>query len=160
MKLTTRGRYAVTAMLDLAIHSGDSPVALAEISKRQQISLSYLEQLFSNLRKYGLVESTRGPGGGYRLNGASESVVVSAIIDAVHESVDATSCGGQENCLNQSRCLTHDLWAGLNAQIDEFLSGVTLADLINKRPLQPIPLRREFKPKGKSPEVNIQSAAV
>jgi len=158
MKLTTRGRYAVTAMLDLAIHSSDAPIALAEISRRQRISLSYLEQLFSHLRRNGLVESTRGPGGGYRLNGASDSVVVSDIINAVYETIDATNCGGQENCLNQSRCLTHDLWAGLNARIDEFLSGVTLADLINKRPLQPILVRRDARFRRKSLEVNIQSS--
>ncbi len=138
MKLTTRGRYAVTAMLDLAIHTNDGPVALAEISQRQQISLSYLEQLFANLRKSGLVKSTRGPGGGYHLIAPVDEVPVSVIIDAVNETVDATNCGGMQNCHNHSRCLTHDLWAGLSAHIETFLSGVSLGDLIDKKPLQSV----------------------
>ena len=145
MKLTTRGRYAVTAMLDLAMHAGEGPVALAEISERQQISLSYLEQLFANLRKSGLVQSSRGPGGGYQLNASTDEVVVSDIIDAVHETVDATNCGGMKNCHNHSRCLTHDLWAGLSAQIEEFLSGITLRDLIENKPLQPVRFKRDFR---------------
>lgn len=140
MKLTTRGRYAVTAMLDLAIHTNDGPVTLAEISQRQQISLSYLEQLFANLRKSGLVKSTRGPGGGYRLMAPVDEVAVSVIINAVNETVDATNCGGTQNCHNHSRCLTHDLWAGLSAQIEAFLSGISLGDLIDKKPLQTIPI--------------------
>ena len=159
MKLTTRGRYAVTAMLDLAMHGESGPVALADISDRQQISLSYLEQLFAKLRKGGLVKSTRGPGGGYRLAAPVDTVIVADIIEAVHEKVDATSCGGMQNCLNHSRCLTHDLWAGLSAQIEEFLKGVSLEDLINKRPLQPIPLRRGFKPPGKATGVDVHSAS-
>ena len=142
MKLTTRGRYAVTAMLDLAMHANEGPVALAEISQRQQISLSYLEQLFSKLRKRGLVKSTRGPGGGYRLASSVDDVVIAEIIDAVHEKVDATNCGGMENCHNHSRCLTHDLWAALSTQIEEFLKGITLGDLLSKKPIQPVPLHR------------------
>ena len=142
MKLTTRGRYAVTAMLDLAIHAGEGPIALSEISQRQQISLSYLEQLFADLRKGKLVASTRGPGGGYRLIASADDVFISDIIEAVNETVDATSCGGMQNCHNHSRCLTHDLWTGLNVQIEAFLSGISLEDLIRKRPMPPIPLKR------------------
>ncbi|MBX2885430.1 MAG: Fe-S cluster assembly transcriptional regulator IscR [Granulosicoccus sp.] len=131
MKLTTKGRYAVTAMLDLAINAGDSPVSLAEISDRQEISLSYLEQLFAKLRKHELVVSTRGPGGGYRIARNLTDVAVGEIITAVDESVDATHCGGKKNCHNAGRCLTHDLWAGLSTQIERFLNGVSLQDLIN-----------------------------
>ena len=117
MKLTTKGRYAVTAMLDLALHAEEGPVSLAEISQRQEISLSYLEQLFSRLRKNGLVTSTRGPGGGYRVARDLDKVAVSEIIGAVNESVDATQCAGKENCHSHGRCLTHDLWEGLSEQL-------------------------------------------
>lgn len=132
MKLTTKGRYAVTAMLDLALHGDHGPVPLADISSRQEISLSYLEQLFSKLRKNGLVQSTRGPGGGYSVARSLAEVSVSEIIGAVNESVDATQCGGKENCLNHGRCLTHDLWEGLSNQIEEFLDNVSLQDMIDK----------------------------
>lgn len=132
MKLTTKGRYAVTAMLDLALHNGDQPVSLAEISERQDISLSYLEQLFSKLRRAGLVTSMRGPGGGYQLNGAPEDIVVSEIISAVDESVDATRCGGMSDCQDNKRCLTHDLWADLSDQIRSFLSDISLADMTRR----------------------------
>ena len=132
MKLTTKGRYAVTAMLDLALHGQQGPVSLAEISGRQEISLSYLEQLFSKLRKNGLVISTRGPGGGYSVARDLSDVAVSEIICAVNESVDATQCGGRENCHSHGRCLTHDLWEGLSAQIEEFLGSVSLQDMIDK----------------------------
>lgn len=131
MKLTTKGRYAVTAMLDLALNSDQGPVPLAAISERQEISLSYLEQLFSRLRRSGLVASTRGPGGGYRVARALEEVDVAEIIAAVNEKVDATQCGGAENCHSQGRCLTHDLWEDLSEQIEEFLRGVSLADMIS-----------------------------
>ena len=134
MKLTTRGRYAVTAMFDLALYSQVYPVSLGEISDRQGISLSYLEQLFAKLRKGGLVVSTRGPGGGYTLAKGTEQVSIADIIGAVNESIDATNCGGLENCKGDSPCLTHDLWAGLTQQINQFLSGVTLADLIAQQP--------------------------
>lgn len=137
MKLTTRGRYAVTAMFDLALHSQVYPVSLAEISDRQAISLSYLEQLFAKLRKRGLVVSTRGPGGGYTLAKNTASVSIAEIIGAVDESVDATQCGGRENCRGDAPCLTHDLWAGLTQQINEFLGSVTLADLMAKQPCGP-----------------------
>lgn len=131
MKLTTKGRYAVTAMLDLAINADEGPVSLAEISDRQEISLSYLEQLFAKLRKHQLVVSTRGPGGGYRVSRTLSDVAVGEIITAVDESVDATHCGGKKNCHTAGRCLTHDLWAGLSDQIETFLNGVSLQDLIN-----------------------------
>lgn len=149
MKLTTRGRYAVTAMLDLTMHAGQGPVALAEISQRQHISLSYLEQLFANLRKSGLVVSTRGPGGGYGLKASADEVVVSDIIDAVNETVDSTNCGGSQNCHDGHRCLTHDLWAGLNTQIEEYFSGISLADLVGKNSLQEISFTRKHRSAGK-----------
>lgn len=133
MKLTTKGRYAVTAMLDLALHGDGGPVPLAAVSERQEISLSYLEQLFSKLRRNGLVASTRGPGGGYSVARALCDVRVSEIIGAVNESVDATQCGGRENCHSHGRCLTHDLWEGLSEQIEEFLSGVSLQDMIDRQ---------------------------
>jgi len=138
MRLTTKGRYAVTAMLDLAINSSVGPVSLAEISDRQAISLSYLEQLFAKLRKNELVVSTRGPGGGYRVARELSQIAVADIISAVDESVDATHCGGKENCrsdgTHRGRCLTHDLWAELSQQIEGFLSGISLQDLITRRP--------------------------
>ena len=143
MKLTTKGRYAVTAMLDLALHGQDGPVPLAEISSRQEISLSYLEQLFSKLRKHGLVTSTRGPGGGYSVSRDLSAVAVSEIIGAVNESVDATQCGGKENCHSHGRCLTHDLWEGLSTQIEEFLSSVSLQDMIDRHRVQSVPIVRE-----------------
>lgn len=123
-------------MLDLALHGQDGPVSLAEISTRQEISLSYLEQLFSKLRKNGLVSSTRGPGGGYTVSRGLSEVAVSEIIGAVNETVDATQCGGKENCHSHGRCLTHDLWEGLSAQIEEFLSSVSLQDMIDRQRVQ------------------------
>lgn len=147
MKLTTKGRYAVTAMLDLALHSDRGPVPLAAISERQEISLSYLEQLFSRLRKNGLVVSTRGPGGGYRVARSLDQVVVSEIIGAVNESVDATQCSGAENCHSHGRCLTHDLWEDLSSQIEEFLSGVSLADMIARHRDRP-PSRQDPLARG------------
>lgn len=130
MRLTTKGRFAVTAMLDLALQEAGKPVTLAGISERQSISLSYLEQLFSRLRRNGLVKSVRGPGGGYRLAREPRDISVSQIISAVDELIDATQCGGQENCRDERRCMTHDLWASLNAKILNYLSGVSLADLV------------------------------
>ena len=132
MKLTTKGRYAVTAMLDLAVHRGNGPTALADISERQGISLSYLEQLFAKLRKQGLVDSTRGPGGGYCLSKGPEDIAVAEVISAVDESVDATRCGGSQNCHGETRCLTHDLWEQLSHEIRSFLNGVSLADVIQR----------------------------
>ena len=130
MRLTTKGRFAVTAMLDLAINEAGRPVTLTTISERQDISLSYLEQLFSRLRKSGLVKSVRGPGGGYRLGLDPKSVSVSDIIRAVDEQIDATQCGGNENCHDEKRCMTHDLWTSLNYKILEYLDSVTLAQLV------------------------------
>lgn len=130
MRLTTKGRFAVTAMLDLALQNSDKPVTLADISERQGISLSYLEQLFSRLRRNGLVKSVRGPGGGYRIAKNQAEITISEIITAVDELIDATQCGGQENCHDERRCMTHDLWASLNDKILEYLSGVSLADLV------------------------------
>jgi Rrf2 family iron-sulfur cluster assembly transcriptional regulator len=132
MKLTTKGRYAVTAMLDLAVHDGEGPIALADISERQGISLSYLEQLFAKLRKTGLVASTRGPGGGYKLNRLPGEIAIADVVTAVDEQVDATRCGGLQNCNNERRCLTHDLWEELSQQIRNFLGEVSLADVISK----------------------------
>ena len=136
MRLTTKGRFAVTAMLDLALNEAvavgtPKPVTLAGISERQDISLSYLEQLFSRLRRQGLVNSVRGPGGGYNLAKAKTEISVSAIISAVDENIDATQCGGKENCHGaDGRCMTHELWATLNTKILEYLSDVTLADIV------------------------------
>lgn len=130
MRLTTKGRFAVTAMLDIALFEADKPVTLAGISERQSISLSYLEQLFSRLRKQGLVSSVRGPGGGYRIAKSHHEISVSDIITAVDEQIDATQCGGHENCHEEGRCMTHDLWAALNGKILEYLSGISLADMV------------------------------
>lgn len=131
MRLTTKGRFAVTAMLDIALYEADKPVTLAGISERQSISLSYLEQLFSRLRKQGLVSSVRGPGGGYRIAKAHHEISVSDIITAVDEQIDATQCGGNENCHDEGPCMTHELWASLNRKILDYLSGVSLADMVN-----------------------------
>ncbi|MEK8020216.1 MAG: Fe-S cluster assembly transcriptional regulator IscR [Candidatus Parabeggiatoa sp.] len=134
MRLTTKGRYAVTAMLDLAINQDQGPITLSDISQRQGISLSYLEQLFSRLRKKGLVDSTRGPGGGYRLSRPAKSIAIAEVIVAVDEAVDATRCKGQKNCHDSRACLTHQLWTDLSEQIREFLNGITLAQVLDKRP--------------------------
>ena len=133
MRLTTKGRFAVTAMLDLALRGGKNPVTLAGISERQDISLSYLEQLFSRLRRHELVESVRGPGGGYFLARTLSNITVADIIRAVDEPIDATQCGGKENCHDEHRCLTHDLWMGLNAHIYDYLDNVSLATLVAKQ---------------------------
>ena len=130
MKLTTKGRFAVTAMIDVALFNHGEPVTLAEISARQKISLSYLEQLFGKLRRHGLVDSVRGPGGGYNLAKAASTISVSDIILAVDEPIDATSCAGEKNCRDDSICLTHHLWASLNAHIFTYLQGVSLQSLV------------------------------
>lgn len=130
MRLTTKGRFAVTAMMDLALQGGSEPVTLAEISARQHISLSYLEQLFGKLRRQALVKSIRGPGGGYRLAKATQDISVADVILAVDEPIDATQCGGKENCQDERKCLTHDLWANLNTHIFSYLRAVTLAELV------------------------------
>ena len=138
MRLTTKGRFAVTAMIDVALRQNAGPVTLAGISARQEISLSYLEQLFSKLRRHELVESVRGPGGGYSLARAADTVSVADIITAVDEAMDATQCGGKENCHSHdhpggSRCMTHDLWATLNAKMVDYLDSVSLQDLVNQQ---------------------------
>lgn len=133
MRLTTKGRFAVTAMIDLALNSGDGPVTLAAISERQKISLSYLEQLFGRLRRYGLVESVRGPGGGYCLARPDADITIADVVRAVDEMLDATQCGGLQNCRQAQRCMTHELWSTLNDRIYEFLSSVTLADEVKKQ---------------------------
>lgn len=130
MRLTTKGRFAVTAMIDLAMRESGGPVTLAGISQRQKISLSYLEQLFGKLRRHQLVESTRGPGGGYTLGRAARETTVADIILAVDEPLDATQCGGKENCLDEQRCMTHDLWTSLNEKMVEYLDSVTLENLV------------------------------
>jgi len=130
MRLTTKGRFAVTAMIDVAMHGGKRPVTLAAVSERQCISLSYLEQLFGKLRRHGLVDSVRGPGGGYTLARAPDTVSVADVILAVDEPIDATQCGGRENCKDDRRCMTHDLWSGLNDHIFSYLHSVTLAQMV------------------------------
>jgi Rrf2 family transcriptional regulator, iron-sulfur cluster assembly transcription factor len=130
MRLTTKGRFAVTAMLDLALHDGQGPVTLAGISRRQSISLSYLEQLFGKLRRRSLVDSVRGPGGGYTLARGPAQVSVAEIVRAVDEPLDATQCRGRENCQEEQRCMTHELWATLNEKMFEYLNSVTLSDLV------------------------------
>ena len=132
MRLTTKGRFAVTAMIDLALRQASGPVTLAAISQRQHISLSYLEQLFGKLRRHDLVESTRGPGGGYTLGRKASDITVADIIVSVDEPIDATQCGGKENCLGEgSRCMTHELWAQLNAKMVDFLDSITLQKLVD-----------------------------
>lgn len=133
MRLTTKGRFAVTAMIDLAMRGGDGPVTLAGISERQDISLSYLEQLFGKLRRYHLVDSVRGPGGGYCLSRPADQITVADIVRAVDEPLDATQCGGNENCKDKERCMTHELWTTLNFKMYEYLSSVKLSDLVEKQ---------------------------
>ncbi|MEN3355602.1 MAG: Rrf2 family transcriptional regulator, iron-sulfur cluster assembly transcription factor [Betaproteobacteria bacterium] len=133
MRLTTKGRFAVTAMVDLALRHGGGPVTLAEISSRQKISLSYLEQLFGKLRRHQLVDSVRGPGGGYRLAKDMSAISVAEIILAVDEPIDATQCAGKENCRDEQKCLTHDLWATLNERIFDYLGSVSLRQLVDNQ---------------------------
>ena len=135
MRLTTKGRFAVTAMIDLALRSHTGPVALAAISQRQQISLSYLEQLFGKLRRHELVESTRGPGGGYSLGRGAAEITVADIIVAVDEPIDATGCAGKENCMGEDagRCMTHNLWTSLNQKMFDYLRSVTLQELVDQQ---------------------------
>ena len=152
MRLTTKGRFAVTAMLDLALHQDGAPVALADISARQGISLSYLEQLFSKLRRKSLVESVRGPGGGYFLAMSPGEMSVARIIQAVDEPIDATQCGGKENCHDDKRCMTHDLWATLNEKMYEYLSSVTLSDLVAHHNGKPVAVIKHFRNADSEPE--------
>jgi Rrf2 family iron-sulfur cluster assembly transcriptional regulator len=134
MRLTTKGRFAVTAMVDLAMRGGHGPVTLASISERQQISLSYLEQLFGKLRRNNLVDSVRGPGGGYNLARPGSKISVADIVVAVDEPIDATKCGGKGNCHGENQqCITHELWMGLNEKIFDYLEGVTLQQMIDSQ---------------------------
>ena len=142
MRLTTKGRYAVTAMLDLAIHARIEPVSLGDISERQSISISYLEQLFAKLRKNGLVSSVRGPGGGYQLARHGADIFIAQIIDAVDELVDVTRCAGQGDCQQGMMCLTHELWTDLSHQIHTFLSSISLEELVRRREVQTVSLRQ------------------
>ena len=145
MRLSTKGRYAVTAMLDLAIHHAEGPVTLAGISENQGISLSYLEQLFARLKKHGLVEGLRGPGGGYRLSRKPEDISVAEVITAIGEGIDATQCAGNENCQDGERCLTHELWTKLGNEIYDFLNGFTLASFIQRDDVHEVIRRQQGK---------------
>jgi Rrf2 family iron-sulfur cluster assembly transcriptional regulator len=137
-------------MLDLAIHYKNGAVTLSDIAGRQGISLSYLEQLFARLRRQGLVKSTRGPGGGYRLSTEPKNIRVAEIVSAINETVDATRCGGEKNCSKDSRCLTHYLWEDLSDRIHDFLNGITLGDLVNQPNVQEVACRQEEKAKQRS----------
>ena len=145
MRLTTKGRFAVTAMVDLAMRHNRGPVTLAAISERQHISLSYLEQLFGKLRRARLVSSVRGPGGGYNLAQTAGGITVADIVGAVDEPLDATQCGGKENCHDERRCMTHDLWATLNEKMQDYLSSVTLADLVAHQAGKPVAVIKDFR---------------
>lgn len=145
MRLTTKGRFAVTAMVDLSMRAERGPVTLAAISERRHISLSYLEQLFGKLRRAKLVNSVRGPGGGYRLARPAATIMISDIVAAVDEAMDATQCGGKENCNDDRRCMTHDLWATLNAKMHEYLSSVSLADVVAHQQGKPVAVIRSFR---------------
>ncbi len=149
MRLTTKGRYAVTAMLDLAVHAVNAPVPLADISQRQGISLSYLEQLFARLRKEGLVDSARGPGGGYKLSRSPGEISVVQVISAIDETVEATRCGGLANCQDGEPCLTHELWTDLSRQIYDFLSGINLAQLVERREVKEVVVRQDLLQRGR-----------
>lgn len=142
MRLTTKGRYAVTAILDLAFHQDEGPVSLAAISARQGISLSYLEQLFSKLRRSDVVVSTRGPGGGYALRQSADELSVSTVIMAVDENVATVGCDG-ENCKSEHRCLTHDLWQDLSDEIKDFLDGITLGEMMRNQKVREVSSRQD-----------------
>ena len=143
MRLTTKGRYAVTAMLDLAYHGEKNPVTLTDIAKRQEISLSYLEQLFARLRRSGMVEGVRGPGGGYQLCRGAAAISIAEIIAAVDETIDSTRCGGEANCQNSQPCLTHDLWMGLSEQIRQYLDSITLEDVLGRSSVRAVAERQD-----------------
>ncbi len=159
MRLTTKGRFAVTAMIDVAMNSTNNPATLAGVSERQGISLSYLEQLFGKLRRYGLVASARGPGGGYRLAVPAEDVSVADIVVAVDEPIDAIQRAGPEGGHDDRRCVTHDLWAALNAHILDFLQAVTLAELVRQQQKAGVALLQEHRPQGPKDEHPSTAAA-
>lgn len=156
MKLTSKGRYAVTAILDLAFHEQSGPVSLAHISQRQDISLSYLEQLFTRLRKHELVKSTRGPGGGYMLNRPARRIAIAEVIAAVDEPIDTTRCSGAGNCHDGEQCLTHDLWNDLGRQIQAFLGEITLQDLLDEEAIRHVATRQDAR--ARSGEANPETA--
>jgi len=143
MRLSTKGRYGVTAMMDLAIHDNAGPVTLADISQCQGISLSYLEQLFSKLRKGGLVEGVRGPGGGYRLSRPAKEISIAEIIAAVDEKVDMTNCDQEGNCQDGQKCLTHELWAELSNRLYAFLEGISLAQFVDRPGIHELAIQRD-----------------
>jgi Rrf2 family iron-sulfur cluster assembly transcriptional regulator len=145
MRLTTKGRFAVTAMVDLSMRQTRGPVTLAAISERQHISLSYLEQLFGKLRRAKLVNSVRGPGGGYNLAKPTTNITVAEIISAVDEPIDATQCAGKENCNDDRRCITHDLWATLNEKMNDYLSSVSLADVVSHQQGKQVQVIKDFR---------------
>ena len=151
MKLTSKGRYAVTAILDLAFHSTSGPVTLSDISKRQDISLSYLEQLFTRLRKRELVRSTRGPGGGYSLNRPANEIAVAEVVSAVDEIVDTTRCSGANNCHDGQQCLAHELWDDLSQQIYGFLDEISLQDLMEESSIRDVAIRQDKKMSDSDP---------
>jgi len=153
MRLSTKGRYAVTAMLDLAIHHGQGAVTLADISEAQGISLSYLEQLFARLRRNGLVEGIRGPGGGYQLTRSPDTISVADVIDAIGEGVDVTLCGGNTDCQEGERCLTHELWQQLGGKIHEFLAGVTLTGFLEREGVSAVVRRQQQRLQVELPRV-------
>ena len=144
MQLTTKGRYAVNALLDLALHDSESPIALADIAKRQSISQTYLEQLFSKLKRHGLVSSSRGPRGGYRLALETEEISIAKIIYSVDEKIDIARCYGKQNCQKGKRCLTHDLWMEVNMHVSGFLNGITISDLINRNNVRHVSKQQDF----------------
>ncbi|TVP93330.1 MAG: Fe-S cluster assembly transcriptional regulator IscR [Pseudomonadaceae bacterium] len=143
MRLTTKGRYAVTAMLDLALHESQGPITLADISQRQGVSISYLEQLFAKLRRNKLVESVRGPGGGYRLSGGAGNISVAQIVEAVNDSMDATRCRGKGDCQNGAVCLTHHLWSDLSDRLHQFLDDISLAELVSRADIRRVSERQD-----------------
>lgn len=160
MRLTTKGRFAVTAMIDIAMRDRHGPVTLAAISQRQKISLSYLEQLFGKLRRHKLVESTRGPGGGYTLARAAQEISVADVVFAVDEPLDATQCRGKENCVDDQRCMTHDLWADLNRNMIDFLDSVSLRDLVEKQRTREAVTANQFATRKSVPLVDVRKPAV
>ncbi len=160
MRLTTKGRFAVTAMIDLALRGREGPVTLAGISERQKISLSYLEQLFGKLRRHHLVDSVRGPGGGYCLSRPLDKITVADIISAVDEPLDATQCGGKENCHDEHRCMTHDLWATLNHKMYEYLASVSLHDLVTSNAHKVVEVMMPIKDQRLGPRPRAKIMAV
>ncbi|MDR2189511.1 MAG: Rrf2 family transcriptional regulator [Azonexus sp.] len=164
MRLTTKGRFAVTAMMDIALRDAAGPVSLASVSERQKISLSYLEQLFGKLRRVNLVDSMRGPGGGYSIAQPLNQVTIADIVHAVDERLDATQCSGREDCQGEHRCMTHELWTTLNAKMFEYLASVTLGELVEqqrqKLAVQPVPVAiRDKRPRRRNSREKAVAAA-